>query len=124
MNAGADEQSALVGSPMKKQRASLTGPDADTAQRRLGATLSTNNIGEILGSGGGSIPSSSTPAPGTGWASGTVNAADTKTIQSSAPLLPTSSPLAQSSKADASPRRTDGMHDFGGAIVKREENDL
>jgi hypothetical protein len=40
---------AAFGSPMKKQRASLAGPDADTIKRRLGSAM-TGNIGEILGS--------------------------------------------------------------------------
>jgi hypothetical protein len=73
------DESSFVGSPMKKQRASLAGPDADTIQRRLGGSM-TANIGEILGSAGGSQ------------------------------------------------ERTDsisdkGMHHFGGAIVKKENED-
>jgi hypothetical protein len=43
------DDAAFVGSPMKKQRASLAAADAETIKRRLGSGL-TGNIGEILGS--------------------------------------------------------------------------
>lgn len=46
---GPSDDTSFVGSPMKKQRASLAGPDADVLQRRLGSAM-TGNIGEILGS--------------------------------------------------------------------------
>lgn len=45
---GAADDALFVGSPMKKQRASLAGPDADIIKRRLGSAM-TGNIGEILG---------------------------------------------------------------------------
>jgi hypothetical protein len=51
----AAEDSSFVGSPMKRQRASLAGQDADVIQRRLGSAL-TGNIGEILGSSGDPPP--------------------------------------------------------------------
>lgn len=47
---GPPEDASFVGSPMKKQRASLAETDADNIIRRLGTGM-TGNIGEILGSG-------------------------------------------------------------------------
>jgi hypothetical protein len=70
---------SFVGSPMKRQRASLAGTDADNANARLGSAL-TGNIGEILGSAG----NPSVPAKSAG---------------------------------------DNGMHHFGGAIVKKEAAD-
>lgn len=46
---GPADDASFVGSPMKKHRASLAGPDTDATNRRLGSAM-TGNIGEILGS--------------------------------------------------------------------------
>lgn len=52
--------SAFVGSPLKKQRASVSGADEDGLLKRMGSGL-TSNIGEVLGSSkvsdGGANPS-------------------------------------------------------------------
>lgn len=76
---GPPGDASIVGSPMKKQRASLAGPEADNARARLGSALS-GNIGEILGT------ASNPPAP-------------------------------------AKVAGDNGMHHFGGAIVKKEATD-
>ena len=47
---GPPDDTSFIGSPMKKQRASLAETDADSIKRRLGVSL-TGKIGEILGSG-------------------------------------------------------------------------
>lgn len=73
------EDVSSVGSPMKRQRASLAGPEADNMQRRLGRAM-TGNIGEILGSAG-------------------------------------------DAKVKPEPVGGNGMHHFGGAIVKKEPED-
>ena len=76
---GPADDPSFVGSPMKRQRASLAGTDADIIQRRLGSAM-TGNIGEMLGS-----------------------ASDVKEQPESL--------------------RDNGMHHFGGAIVKKEAED-
>ncbi|KAF7503167.1 hypothetical protein GJ744_004237 [Endocarpon pusillum] len=73
------EDVSSVGSPMKRQRASLAGPDADNIQRRLGRAIA-GNIGEVLGSAG-------------------------------------------DAKVKPEPIGGNGMHHFGGAIVKKEPED-
>lgn len=77
---GNTDDAAFVGSPMKKQRASLAGPDAELIKRRLGSAM-TGNIGEILGSAGEAE--------------------------------------AQSNNSIGD----QGMHHFGGAIIKKENED-
>ena len=82
----ATDDALFVGSPMKKQRASLAGPDAESAKARLAESAAlTGNIGEIF--------------PG------------------SASSDPTAVSLSANSGVD------NGMHHFGGAIVKKEIKD-
>lgn len=76
---GNTDDASFVGSPMKKQRASLAGPDAELIKRRLGSAM-TGNIGEILGSAG-------------------------------------------EAKAHSNSVGDQGMHHFGGAIIKKENED-